>query len=60
MSAQNPYRDPSLNHIYNLMFCDTAALFGAWNNDSTAPIFAQAFTERAVRAIADDPTKLTA
>jgi len=54
MPVFNPYPDPNANQFYNLLFCDTPELFGAWNTGEMAPIFAQPLNERAVRAIADD------
>jgi hypothetical protein len=54
MPVQNPYRDANVNQIYNLMFCDTPELYGAWNVGDAVSVFAQPLNERAVRAIADD------
>ena len=41
MPVQNPYRDANVNQIYNLMFCDTPELYGAWNVGDVSSVFAQ-------------------
>ncbi|MEJ0058947.1 MAG: hypothetical protein WDM79_04900 [Terricaulis sp.] len=52
MPFHRPYADESVDTIYNLLFCDDAALFtGIEDADA---IWAEAFDEDALRAIADD------
>lgn len=47
-----PYKQPELNLIYKLMFCDDAALFRPEGKD--ASLFGEQTDPRIVRAIADD------
>ncbi len=52
MPFHRPYADESVDTIYNLLFCDDAALFtGIEDADA---IWAETFDEDALRAIADD------
>lgn len=54
MPVLNPYKDAQVNQIYNLLFCDTPELYGAWNQADAGAIFAQPLNEPAVRAIAEN------
>jgi hypothetical protein len=52
------YRDDAANHIYNLLFCDSLALFrgkGEAKPEPWATLFAADSSEAALRQIADDP-----
>jgi hypothetical protein len=52
MPFHRPYADESVDTIYNLLFCDDAALFAGV--DGFAALWAPVFDEASVRAIADD------
>jgi hypothetical protein len=53
-----PYRDDTANHLYNLLFCDSLALFRGKGEPKPEPwttLLSASAAESALRRIADDP-----
>jgi hypothetical protein len=60
LTIQGPYQDSSINHIYELLFCDKPTLFSKADNKDTYPydlIFSDRPSQKDLQSISDD-TKL--
>ncbi len=53
-SIYEPYPIEAANRLYSLLFCDIPSIYGEWTQGVGEPVFAEAFNERAVRAVADN------
>ncbi|MBS0386675.1 MAG: hypothetical protein JSS00_15140 [Proteobacteria bacterium] len=49
-----PYPTEMANYFYSLLFCDIPENFWGWVESPAKPVFDPTFSERAIRAIAED------